>query len=123
MRFTPPLSTPLRDPNAEAVRKNTDHRIRELQTLTGADMHVIENVELPNGARVPVAHGLGRRPRVVLVSPVRLLGTGPLTSGVILDYGDRGAPPTGFDPVDRSQIVVLQAGGYTSTVVVDVVLL
>lgn len=110
MKFTPPLSRPLRDPDAEAARSNADQRIRELQDKPGVQSRIINDVVLPNAAVVLVSHGLGRRPRIVLLSPPR----GASSIGIIEEKVLSTENP------DRTKFVALKASGMTTTVTVDV---
>jgi hypothetical protein len=115
----------LADPAAERVLASHAAAIREIQDLPASSIRIIPNVVLPNGVRVAVPHRLGRRPRMVVLSAIRVTtGTGSgLTVGVVRDYGDIGGGATGLDPIDRSQIIVLQPGGFTLSITVDVMVM
>lgn len=108
MRLRPPIAARLADEASERVRRNHEERIVELQRLPGASLTAIQDVELEDGVETPVAHGLGRKPLMVFVSPPR----GPSTTGMVVEV--RGAPH------DRSKVVVLKASGFGATVYVDV---
>lgn len=117
MKFTPPLSTPIADPVTEAMRRNVDQRLRELQSQPAIGATVIRNVELPDGVEVTVNHGLGRDPLAVVPTAIR--GSG-FTAGVI---HDRGLALGSGATIDRSKVVVLRAVSFTTTITVDVVLM
>lgn len=111
-RFTPPAPAKLVDETAETVRRNHEQRITELQAEPILGGKWVRDVELLDGVATPVAHGLGRRP-YVLMSPPRTR-TGGVTSGRIIDRTLREAA------YDRNQHVVLRADGFTIPVYVDV---
>lgn len=117
MRFSKPHEARLEDAKAEAVRKSADVRIAELQNqvLAMPVAKVFADIQLPNGTSVVVNHNLGREPAMVWVSPIRSVtpgGIGSPTPGEVAEI--RG--PT----VNRRQAIVLIAGGFGATVVVDV---
>ena len=116
MRFTAPLSVALADPNAEAVRKNVDQRIREVQDLPSSSVRVIGGVSLANAVETPIPHGLGRAPSFVTVS----VPSGGTTPGLISEFRDTFSSGS---PIDRSKIVVLRADGYGGAITVDVVVM
>lgn len=118
-----PLDTSRLEGAAERVRRSHHEAIRELQGLTGIQRVVIRNVQL-NGTTVSqptnVAHGLGREPSMVKVSPPRVTpaNLGTLTAGLIVDAGT--VEFNGTTPIDRSKRVQLGAFGFTVPIVVDV---
>ena len=114
MRLTQPLVAKLDDPDAEAVRQNTDQRIGELQKGPAAALIVVGDFVVPNAGSVIVPHSLGRRPTMVLTSPPRVeFGTpGLVTGGILIDL-------TGAD-IDRAKFVRLFASGYGVPVTVTV---
>ncbi len=109
MKLTPSISTKLADPDLERVRRNLDERVTQLQGLPASGLKVIQNVSLENATDIPIAHGLGRVPLAVLVSPSRgAVSTGRITETRSATY-------------QRDQVVVLQANGHGATIIVDVV--
>jgi hypothetical protein len=102
-----PLDIALDDADAERVRRSHGDAIRELQGMPAASTVIIADVSLANGVDTPVPHRLGRRPRMVIVSPPR----GASTTGRITEVR------TGSH--DRTQVVVLRADGWGATVAVD----
>lgn len=103
----------LADPDAERVRQSHARAIADLQSGPAASTRVILDVIVPNNGAVLVPHGLGRIPRIVLVSPVR----GAATVGVIGEL--RGTHPSGA-AIDRRQSVCITAAGFGADVTVDV---
>lgn len=103
-----PVSIALDDPDAERVRRSVEDAILELQGMPCASTVIVQDVSLPDATEVVVPHRLGRRPRIVLVSPPR----SPSTSGRIEEIR------TGSH--DRTKVVVLKASGFGATVTVDV---
>lgn len=110
-RLKSPISIRLDDVSAEQVRRNHDDRISELQGLPFAQAKLIQNVSLPNATNVPIAHGLGRKPSLILVSPPR----DNTTAGSISE--------TRASNLERDSLVILQANGFGATITVDVVVL
>lgn len=118
-KLTPPVTVRLDDPDAEKIRRNHEQRILELQALASVRSETIRNVAIATNDVTMVAHGLGREPTQVTVSPVRvaLASLGSLTSGVIVDFGfaDRFG-----NPLDRTRVFQLGAFGFAIPVTVDV---
>jgi hypothetical protein len=114
MTLTPPLSLRLADANAEAVRRNVDQRIGELQRLPTAFLIVVGDFVVPNGGSVLVPHRLGRKPLLVVLSPPRSEKGAPglVAGGILIDL-------TGSD-VDRTQAIRIFAAGYGVDVTVTV---
>lgn len=110
----------LADPVAERARDSHAQAIVELQQLPAAALKVIRAVALPNGGSARIAHGLGREPLAVLVSPPYASGTVVITAGLVSEY--RGTDAAGA-PIDRTQTIVLVAGGFGVAINVDVVVL
>lgn len=100
----------LAEPQAEEARRVLVEAVRELQALPSADLTVIPNVDLANGALVPVAHKLGRPPRFVSCSTPR----NATAAGYVVEVRDG---------TDRARVVMLRASGYGATITVDVVVL
>lgn len=119
MALTPPNTPGLDDPTAEAIRRIHAQKIVELQLLPAASLTAIGEVTLPNTTPVAVAHKLGRAPKMVWVSPARGVGSviGTPTVGYVVEL--RSALATG-EPIDRTKMIVLEAGGFGATVLVDV---
>ena len=116
MKFTAPLSVALNDPNAEAVRKNVDQRIGEIQALPAAGLKVIRNVVLPDGVGVRVPHGLGRKPIAAWPSFIR----NAASAGVIADF--EASSPSGARN-EQSETISLVALGFGADITVDIVVL
>jgi hypothetical protein len=117
MKFTAALAQVLKDPLFEAVRRNIDQRIRELQALVCADIRVIRDVELPNPSVVFVPHGLGRAPRAVILSVPRA----PDGTGVLVGLVEEVRGTVGGKPVDSTKVIALVTGAFGTTVTIDVV--
>lgn len=119
MALIPPNTPGLEDPTAETIRRIHAQKIVELQQLAVLATTMIADVTLPNATPVTVAHRLGRAPKMVWVSPARGVGTalGTPTVGYVVEL--RGALATGA-PIDRTKVIVLEAGGFGATVLVDV---
>ena len=100
----------LPEPQAEEARRVLVEAVRELQALPASSLTAIANVQLADGALVPVAHKLGRPPLFVACSVPR----GPAAAGYVEEVRDG---------TDRARVVVLRATGYGATVTVDVVAL
>jgi hypothetical protein len=96
--------------DAERVRSNMAEAIVELQRVPLVGARVVKDITLEDGVATPVAHGLGRAPNCMLLSPPR----GPVTSGHIEEI--RGTH-------DRGRAIVLQATGFGGPIVVDGVFL
>lgn len=111
MRLKPSISARLPDELHEQVRRNTQDRIDELQSLPASGMRVVVNVALPDGVETPVAHGLERAPIWVSLSPAR----GGVTLGGIIEIRTSG--------VDRKSFAVLQAIGWGGPIIVDMAVL
>lgn len=111
MKHPPLPSRQLADTTAEDVRRDHASAITALQQMPAASAEVIQAVSLEDGVITRVAHGLGRPPRMVIVSPIYL---GSSTAGRIVE--DR-------DSIDRSKAIKLMAEGFGSTVVIDVMVL
>lgn len=99
-------STPRLEGSAEVVRREHERAIRELQALPTADVAIISDISLVDGVETPVAHRLGRLPRMLSVSPPR----GASSTGRIEEVR------TG----DRTQVVTLKATGWGATITVDI---
>lgn len=117
VKFTKPHAAKHADPTAEAIHVNTDVRIAELQAQVQAipPITVFPDINLPNGISVLIHHGLNRVPAIVWVSPIRSVtpgGIGSPTAGEVAEIRD--------PAIDRRQTIVLIAGGFGATVVVDV---
>jgi hypothetical protein len=98
----------LPDASAEEVRRTHASAIEALQADANARAFVVvSDVRLPDATEVPVAHKLGRTPRIVKVSVPR----GAVAAGYINEV--RGG-------TDRTKVIVLRADDYGGTVTVDV---
>jgi hypothetical protein len=101
------IGAQLQDPTAERVRQSHAAAIQELQDTPLAGARVLKDRELADGVVTPIAHGLGRAPVFVAVSPAR----GGATGGSVTELREG---------TDRSKFVVLEATGWGATVTVDV---
>ena len=107
MSLAPPI-TPRLEGDAEVARREHDKAIRALQALPAMATRIINDVSLADGVETPVAHGLGRVPRIAIPSAPR----GASTAGLLEEVR------TGSH--DRTRYVVLKASGFGATVIVDV---
>jgi hypothetical protein len=103
-----PADIKLADKGAERVRQSHAEAIRELQSLPLASARIF-TVSLASGKVTAIAHGLGRAPRMVLLSAPR----GATAAGYINELRTD----------DRSQFVHLQANSFGATVEVEVMVL
>jgi hypothetical protein len=92
--------------DAERVRRNHAEAIAELQASPLWRVRIVE-VTLADGVETTVAHGLGRAPRMLWISPPR----GATSTGRIDEI--RGG-------TRRADVVVLKATGWGATITVDV---
>lgn len=102
------MTLTLDDAKAEAVRRDHQRAIEELQSLPAATLRVIQGIELADATAVAVPHGLGRPPLWVKASDPR----NPSTSGRIEEVRS--------SSTDRSKYVTLMASGWGATITVDV---
>lgn len=107
MSLSAPVTPKLEDEASERVRREFDMKIRELQTLPAALLTVTEGIELKDATETPIAHGLSRKPRLVIVSPPR----GATATGRIEEVRS--------GSYDRARVVVLKATGHGATITVD----
>lgn len=93
----------LPDPQAEESRREQHEAIVELQRIASRVGVVLPNVALEDGIETPIAHGLGRAPRII-------------KPGIL-----RGAASAGYiNEIRRdAELVVLRADGYGATIRVD----
>jgi hypothetical protein len=101
-------TTPRLEGDQEIVRREHEKAIRELQGLPAMQTRIIADVSLADATATPVAHGLGRAPRMLIVSPPR----GPSTSGRIEEIRS--------STYDRTKVIALKATGFGATVTVDI---
>jgi hypothetical protein len=95
----------LDDPALEANRREQDEAIAELQGIARATTGVIlVNVALEDGIDTPIAHGLGRMPKLIRHGIVR----GAVTAGVISEVGR------------TAETVTLRADDFGATIRVEV---
>lgn len=104
-----PLSVKL-EGDAERVRRSHHEAIVEQQGLVASATQVVNDVSLVDSAVTLVPHGLGRAPRVVLVSPPR----NAVSAGLLVELTDPASNP------DRTKYAALRASGFGATVTVDV---
>lgn len=106
------LDKRLADSDAEQVRRSHAEAIDELQNVKILDAVVIRDQELADQRQVTIPHKLGRVPKFVCISPIRF--PGGATAGQVIENRSQ--------PNDRSKSIVLVAAGFTSTIVVDVMI-
>ncbi len=103
---------------AERVRRSQSDAIKELQTQPFATAVIKRNIAIPaSGTVVSVAHGLGRAPQMVIVSPPRMADTTGQTTGAVFDINETRRSG------DRTRVVAFQGIGFTLDVVVDITFL
>lgn len=107
-----PLDLRLADAAAEQVRRSHAQAIAEMQGIPVLGLRVL-TVEIPNASEIRLAHRLGRRPQMVLVSVPR----GAISVGIVRDT--TAAPTTGSAP-DPTSLLCLRADGFGATITVDV---
>lgn len=108
-RFTPPLKTRLRDPEAEEVRRNHEQRLSELLELPCVRLKSLGEFELEDGVPKTIAHGLDRKPEQIIISPPR---GSSLTAGLVQEIREAA--------FNRAKVIVLKASDFGATVRVDV---
>lgn len=120
-RFTPPVTTRLEDDAAESVRRNHEQRLGEFAafvvSIVMSDAKVISGVVIPDASDVLVAHGLGRAPKMVIVSPARNANS----VGMIREF--RGRNPFTGALIDSTQVVCLRADAFVTAITIDVLVL
>jgi hypothetical protein len=105
--LTKPAVIRLDDPAAERARDSHAAAIEELQSLPAAQLTIVGEFVVPDGGSVLVNHGLGRKPRMVILSPPRVeFGTPGLVAGGLGPIDLPG--PT----VDRTQQLRIFATGF-----------
>jgi len=107
MSFTPIKTGQLDDPKIEEFRRNIARCLRELQEMPASSTVIIESVSLVDSTATVIPHGLGRVPRIVLVSPPR----SATATGRIVETRDN---------IDRSRAIILTATGHGATITVDI---
>lgn len=111
MTRTTPLDKRLADADADQVRRSHAQAIRELQDLPMSSFRLIRDIVVVNNNPITIAHKLGRAPLFVGVSAIRWDKSPSLAVGTVFDYGEVGP---NNEPIDRTQIIVLVPGGFTS---------
>lgn len=122
MKLTQANPAKLPDPTAEAIHRNTDVRIAELQDQVQAIQPiagavVFRDIKIPNNGTARISHGLGRAPAFVWVSPIRIDTFAVFSPGVIVDV--LADPATGA-PIDRRSTIRLDVSGFSTAITVDV---
>lgn len=128
MALSPPLDLQLNDDTANRLKVSQNEAIKELQKLPAATLRYIAKdlAIAATGAgiflEIPVFHSLGRPPKFVWFSPVRVEpgNYATLTNGMLLDLGLRTTPFGSNVDVDRSKQIVIGAFGFTVPVTVDI---
>lgn len=115
----PLIDIRLNDTDADRVRRSHADAIREIQDLPASSFRVIQNITVVNNNVFTVAHGLGRAPVFVGPSAIRWDKAAFVAVGTIFDYGSVG--PNG-ETIDRTKVVMLVAGGFTSAGAVTITL-
>lgn len=111
-----PIGAQLDDPTAERVRRSHADAIRELQAAPA--VLALGDVVLANAVDVVVPHRLGREPEQIIVGPPRdatsasALAAGPGSTGRIVEVRS--------GSYDLTQVVVLKATGWGTTVTAKV---
>lgn len=100
--------------DAERSRQSHAQAITELQRSPCAATEILENVVLPDNAETVVSHHLGRRPRMIIVSPPR----GASLGGVTRDFGAK-SPLTG-QVIDQTRFILLRTDGWGAAITVDI---
>lgn len=108
-RLPPLVELKLADPVAEQARASHADSLRALRRGLFAEASVLAGIELADATETPIAHKLGRVPKVVIVSPHR----GASAGGAVEEIRT--------STYDRARVVVLKATGFSATVTVDVV--
>lgn len=90
----------------ERIRRNIVDALRELQRLPAFGARIKSNIELADGVTVHIAHGLGYKPTIVIVSPPR----GATATGRIEEIRDG---------IEREKYIALKATGHGATITVD----
>lgn len=106
MSLSPP-SGPQLPGDYELVRREHARKIIELQQLPSTATRILNDRELASGVTTLIPHGLGRAPKIVLVSPPR----GASSTGRIEEVRTA---------VDRTKYIALVATGWGATITVDV---
>lgn len=104
MAVTPPLPLRLADSDSERVRQSHARAIVELQARP--EIRVIKDLSLEDNVRTTVAHGLGRTPQWIGLSPAR----GAASVGCFVEFRNG---------VDRTQRVDIAASGFGATILAD----
>lgn len=98
------------DGPADRVRRSHAEAIKELQALPATSTQIINDVVLADATVTVVAHALGRRPKMLIVSPPR----GAMAIGIIEEKVLATENP------DRTKFVALKASGMGGTIIVDI---
>ncbi len=109
-----PINARLADERTDRVVRSLADAILELQALPCSATQIINDVHLVDSVVALVPHGLGRKPRIVLLSPPR----GATSSGRIVELVDVNGT-LGSNP-DRTKYVAFLASGMGATVTVDI---
>lgn len=97
-----PVRIPVKDPNTDRALEDMRRTFQEARL---SQPTVIRSVELADGVRVVVRHGLGRKYTAVFPSAIR----GATAAGYILEE----------EPTDRAREIWLTANDFGATVTVD----
>lgn len=103
------LDTKIGDPALDNAIRNVRDAVKEHASSPFLGAVFVKDVTIADGAFVPVSHGLGRTPNIVIVSPPR----NPTSTGRVVEVRD------GFD---RTKMVKLHASGWGATITVDVLI-
>lgn len=97
------------DPEVERVLRDHARIITQLIGLVTTPARIIEDVQLVDATSTSIAHGLGRRPKMIIVSPPRNTAgaSGRITEDVLT-------------ATDRDRYLLLLAAGWAATITVDV---
>lgn len=129
MALSPPISLALTDQTSELVRVSHGEAIKELQKLPSSQLRYVAR-DLNMGTtgvgvfrEATIFHGLGRAPRFVWISAPRFSTADLLagiTPGFLVDLGNNTHPAGSNEPIDRTVRIVIGAGGWVGSPVIDV---
>lgn len=105
--FRQPLPIKLDDEKSERVRRSHAECIAELQKLPSSSIETLEGISLVDGVATPIAHRLGRKPRMIWTSPPQ----NATSTGRIEEIRS--------GSFDRTQVIVLKATDWGATILID----
>ncbi len=108
----PPVTKRLADPDTEAVRRNHETRLGDVEGAPALGLTVLGDFLVPTTGSVLISHRLGRSPRQVIMSPPIVPGSTSVTGGIIVEL-------IGPD-LDRTQTIRLVGVALAGPVTVSV---